>query len=350
MLASPVSAAAAGLFLRTAPLGACTKGASDQLPPLDACLPVLFCAANAAYRLSFACFFGGVLITAALDAAVHALMHWAASRKQQRAGRTAGSSDCAASDSEAELMQSAPWSDGEEGCSAAHDIRIELQEGKVHSPSRGHDAVTDDVETGRAGGYGVSPSLRNFPINSGNGAAAVGPAPADAPFCNEKKIADSVSIAPGTVSPGLFLSPGQERSQQPLTPPCHSSLAAALLTKCSVPTLCRRPPPSWLQCCRGTSTPAISCRPRSEAVRRPQGFQYCCCWRSGVMQPTGDAPRASMLLTDSGTSMRTLKHCWLSTLMHSWPSAYFAPKQECSPPSSLRCTTCQRAWPALWGR
>lgn len=185
---------------------------------------------NAAYRLSFACFFGGVLITAALDAAVHALMHWAASRKQQRAGRTAGSSDCAASDSEAELMQSAPWSDGEEGCSAAHDIRIELQEGKVHSPSRGHDAVTDDVETGRAGGYGVSPSLRNFPINSGNGAAAVGPAPADAPFCNEKKIADSVSIAPGTAPAELVaVLQGDEHTSDLLQATLRSGMFTALV-------------------------------------------------------------------------------------------------------------------------
>ncbi|PRW45062.1 zinc transporter [Chlorella sorokiniana] len=42
---------------------------------------------DAAYRLSTACFFGGIALTAALDAFVHAMMHWAARRRRRVAGR-----------------------------------------------------------------------------------------------------------------------------------------------------------------------------------------------------------------------------------------------------------------------
>lgn len=46
---------------------------------------------NASYRLATVCFFGGVLLTALLDIAVHAMLHWAAHRRRRVEGGSGSS-------------------------------------------------------------------------------------------------------------------------------------------------------------------------------------------------------------------------------------------------------------------
>ncbi|PRW59678.1 zinc transporter [Chlorella sorokiniana] len=56
---------------------------------------------DASYRLATICFFGGVLLTALLDAFVHLMMHWAAKRRRRvQGGRAGGPSCCSASGEE----------------------------------------------------------------------------------------------------------------------------------------------------------------------------------------------------------------------------------------------------------
>lgn len=168
-------------------------------------------AANAAYRLSFACFFGGVLITAALDVAVHALMHRAARHRQQKAEEV--SSVCSASESTAGLVRSLPWSDGHAKPGAGQG---DLQLGRIDDPIHSYEAVhsgsgPDDVETGRTGGSGIDCNISPRSHTSGAGnAAGTGTASAcqaPARSCSECMHKDSHAAmpAPGTVSSPISL-------------------------------------------------------------------------------------------------------------------------------------------------
>lgn len=73
--------------MQTAACVQCTKHVTCRLP-----FHLLLLAVDAAYRLSTACFFGGIVLTAALDAFVHAMMHWAARRRRRVEGRQASKS------------------------------------------------------------------------------------------------------------------------------------------------------------------------------------------------------------------------------------------------------------------
>lgn len=127
-------------------------------------------AENAAYRLSFVCFFGGVLITAALDAVVHVLMHWVASRKGRRAAAET----------------------------------IELQRGKsqqVHPVGQHYEAVqcgsdNGDVETGSCGATDCKACEAASGSSAGN-RSSDDLAPA---CCLEAEGAAPAAIASGTVS------------------------------------------------------------------------------------------------------------------------------------------------------
>lgn len=85
-------------------------------------------AVDAAYRLATACFFGGIALTAALDAFVHAMMHWAARRRRRVAGRRGsprkiGSPDAASTPDLVHSRASPSASEHGEGC---EDVCSEL--------------------------------------------------------------------------------------------------------------------------------------------------------------------------------------------------------------------------------
>ncbi|KAL4433231.1 hypothetical protein ABPG77_003279 [Micractinium sp. CCAP 211/92] len=192
--------------------------------------------ANAAYRLSFACFFGGVLITAALDVAVHALMHRAARHRQQKAEEV--SSVCSASESTAGLVRSLPWSDGHAKPGAGQG---DLQLGRIGDPIHSYEAVhsgsgPEDVETGRTGGSGMDchGSPRSNTSGAGNacstGTASACQAPARS--CSEcmHKDAHPAMPAPGTGSAQLMaVLQGDEHTNEMLQATLRSGMFTALV-------------------------------------------------------------------------------------------------------------------------
>ncbi|KAL4448380.1 hypothetical protein ABPG75_005599 [Micractinium tetrahymenae] len=192
---------------------------------------------DAAYRLSFACFFGGVLITAVLDAAVHAMMHWAASRKQRRA--VAGGA-FAASQSRADLVQAAACGDAGEGASAAQGSGIELQHDKghqAHPHCSCYEAVRPgsekgDVETGSTGSCAAECRGCGAGGNTGGNDACCCVSSAPAPACcfNTGEGEAAAEIAPGTAPAELVaVLQGDEHTSDLLQATLRSGVFTALV-------------------------------------------------------------------------------------------------------------------------
>ena len=80
--------------------------------PAPACLPP---AVSASYRLATACFFGGILFTALLDACVHAMMHWAARRRRRVASKRSPPGSASTADLVHSRASPAASDSGEEG-------------------------------------------------------------------------------------------------------------------------------------------------------------------------------------------------------------------------------------------
>ncbi|PSC70347.1 Cycloartenol synthase isoform B [Micractinium conductrix] len=99
-----------------------------------------------AYRLATACFFGGILMTALLDACVHAIMHWAARHQHHRVAAHAAS--------QAALVAAAA---PQQQPAAAGEVALSM----VDSSSRGRQLAARDASMAGCSGGGSEKDLES---------------------------------------------------------------------------------------------------------------------------------------------------------------------------------------------